>query len=296
MKQNYRNTNSALVTLLALFIGLLSYSQDIHFTFENAQNTNDGSNDFYEVDVMIQTINSTGTFKLGSGQLYFTYSTSAFGNNVFANGSFTVSQPNPDYICGQYIDAAAASLYGVFTVNDNTASRVSWAFSQVFSSSTFAADNVTATATKLCHLKVKYLDVNQDPMFLFEDGGTYDDQFYTACGSAASGLFDPADCGAFAGTQLVNDTFDSGGATLSNKGFELLTGITIYPNPTKDILYIKGDVSKIKSMEVYSILGERVMQINENFNEINLANLQSAMYFLRLNTDAAFATYRIVKE
>jgi hypothetical protein len=296
MKQHYFKTTSLLMTFLTVLIGFISYAQDINFTFANAINTNDGSNDFYEVDVMIQTINSTGTFKLGSGQLYFTYSTTAFGENIETNGSFEVTQTNPDYICGQYIDAAAAGIYGSFTLNDNTTFRVSWAFSQAFSSSTFAADNITTTATKLAHIKVKYVDVNQDPMFLFENGGTYDDQFYTACGSAGGGAFDSADCGAFAGSQLVNDSFDSSGATLSNQDFELLTGLSIYPNPTKDFIYLKGDVSKLKSIEVYSILGEQIMQVRESFNEINISKLQSAMYFLKLNTNEASGVYRIVKQ
>jgi len=66
------------------------FSQDVSFAFANAQNTNDGSNDFYEVDVMIS---STSGFKLGSGLLYFNYNTAAFGTNVNANGGLTVTQP-----------------------------------------------------------------------------------------------------------------------------------------------------------------------------------------------------------
>ena len=112
MKHNYIKTTKRAVTFVVLLLGLVTYSQDIHFTFENAQNTNDGVDDFYDVDVMIQTINTTGTFKLGSGQLYFNYSTAAFGTNVFGSGGFYVPHPNPDYIAGQYIDAAAADIYG----------------------------------------------------------------------------------------------------------------------------------------------------------------------------------------
>ena len=45
-----------LMLVTVLLVVTISNAQDIHFTFANAQNTNDGSNDFYEVDVMIQTI------------------------------------------------------------------------------------------------------------------------------------------------------------------------------------------------------------------------------------------------
>jgi hypothetical protein len=140
---------------MSLLAGLASYAQDIHFTFANAQNTNSDGNDYYEVDVMMQTINTTGSFKLGSGQLYFTYNTAAFGTNVNASSSFEVTQED-SYTCGQGIDLVASiKIYGGFTTNDNTTSRVSWAFSQTFSSSTFAADNINEEAKKLCRKVTK---------------------------------------------------------------------------------------------------------------------------------------------
>ena len=76
---------------------------------------------------MIQTINSTGSFKLGSGQLYFNYNTDAFGTNIMENSRVEFSYPEDSgYLCAQGIDAVAgAKIYGSFTINDNTTSRVS---------------------------------------------------------------------------------------------------------------------------------------------------------------------------
>jgi Secretion system C-terminal sorting domain len=296
MKNNYIKMIKNIITAVVLLVGLVTYSQDIHFTFANAQNTNDGSFDYYEVDVMIQTINTTGTFKLGSGQLYFNYSTAAFGTNIFANSGITVTQPNPDYICGQFVDAVAAGIYYNFTVNDNTTSRVSWAFSQFYGSVTFAADNITETLTKLCHLKFKYIDVNEAPMVFYEEGGSFDDQFFTACGPDTGGILEPVNCGANPGIQLLNDTFDSNGATLSDKDFVLLTGISLYPNPTKGMLYIDGDVSKIRSLDIFSITGQHVMSVKDNFNAIDISNLDSALYFVKLNTTEATGTFKIIRE
>jgi hypothetical protein len=85
-------------------------------------------------------------------------------------------------------------------------------------------------------------------------------------------------------------------STLSNNEFELANSIILYPNPAKDVLNIKGDVSKLKSIEVYSILGKRLLEVKENFNEINISNLQSGMYLLRVNTNETSVTYKIVKE
>ena len=108
-------------------------------------------------------------------------------------------------------------------------------------------DNVTDVPAKLCHVKIKYLDAGQDPMFCFESGNIYIHQFFTACGSSGGGNFDTADCQFFPGTQLVNDTYDCEGTTLSNKDFKSLLDISVYPNPTQGMLYINGDVSQLKT-------------------------------------------------
>ena len=85
-------------------------------------------------------------------------------------------------------------------------------------------------------------------------------------------------------------------STLSNNEFELANSILFYPNPAKDVLNIQGDVSKLKSIEVYSILGKRLLEVKENLNEINISKLQSGMYLLRVNTNETSVTYKIVKE
>ncbi len=297
MKNNYRNIKPFFLICACLFIGHRINAQDIEFTFENAQNTNDGSNDYYEVDIMIKTINGTGTFKLGSGQLYFLYNTDAFGENVSANNRIEATQPEAEgYICGQNIDAAAAPLYGTFTINDNTTSRVSWAFSQVFSASTIANDNVTETATRLFHLKLQYVDVNEDPMVLFEDGTIFDDQFFTACGgNAPANPFDTADCTNQPGSQILNDFFDSSNAALSVPEFEDETNIefSLYPNPTKDIAEIRTG-AVIEKVEVFDILGKLVSESSGNI--IDLENYNSGVYLVKVHSNKSTTVKRLVKE
>ena len=286
--------NTIMVAAL-LFVAAISHSQDIHFTFENTQNTNDGTNDYFETDVMIQTINTTGSFKLGSGQLYFTYNTLAFGENVLANSRIETTQPNAEgYICGQYIDAAAANIYGTFVVNDNTTSRVSWAFSQAFSSSTFAADNVTPTATKLFHLKMQYLDVNQDPMVLFEEAPLYLDQFFTACGPTTTNPFETVNCTAEPGVQIFNDTFDSVGATLSNNDIENAAVFAIYPNPASEVINIKTTLQFTK-VELFDILGQRVINTTAT-KQLKINNFKAGVYFLKVYATNGTLTKKIIIE
>ena len=85
-------------------------------------------------------------------------------------------------------------------------------------------------------------------------------------------------------------------STLSIKDAETLLGISVYPNPTKGKLYLNGDTSKLKDIHIYSMTGQHVMKVKDNFREINIESLQAAIYFVKLNTTDAAGTYKIVKE
>ncbi len=210
MKHNYFQFIKNLTLTLTLVSGLLSVqAQDIHFTFANAQNTNDGVDDFYEVDVLIE---STVDFKLGSGQLYLNYNTAAFGTNISAGGNIEYTQPT-GYILGEVVGNPPfqVTVYKDFIQNDNVDSRVSLSFQQGVSAGSMPTDNVTATPTQLFHIKIKYVDINQDPMVTFETGAVFLDQFFTACGPSSGGF---PNCTSEPGTQLFNDTFDSSGAEI----------------------------------------------------------------------------------
>ena len=296
MIKSYLKTVRTISSVLAILLVTIGYSQEVHFTFENSQNTNDGANDFYEVDVMIQTINTSGTFKLGSGQLYFNYNTDAFGPSVSTSGGFEVSFDTASgYICGQEVDAAAIAIYGSFGQNDNTTSKVSWNFAQTFSSSTFAADNVTDTPTKLAHLKIQYVDVLEDPMVMFEEGVAFDDQFFTACGSAAVGPFETADCTGFAGVQVLVDTFDSAGAAvLSGPDIAGKFDLKIYPNPASDVINIRSS-SNIDLVEMYDLLGKKVLSSTRT-EGIMVSQLPVGFYVLNAYSERGKVTKKVIIE
>lgn len=204
--------NKKLLIVLLLLISTFSKAQQISFTIVNARNTNDGTNDFYEADIYIT---SDTAFKLGSGQIYFTYNTAAFGANIHTNGSFSFLQPTGSILAEVY----GFPAYKDFIVNDNTSGRVSTSFQQGVSSGTITANNVTTTAKHLCSIKIKYQDKTQDPTVAFETGTAFLDQFFTACGPATFGF---PDCTNSPGTQIFGDSFDSSGATI--KGSHLWSG------------------------------------------------------------------------
>jgi len=299
MKQNYKkNRFNQLILLVALLIGTLSYSQNIMFTFENAVNTNDGTNDFYEADIMIQTIGGQADFKLGSGQIYFNYNMAAFGQNVKANGKFSVSAP---YNAGEYFLGQTSGFTQYYTIpgviNDNTISRVSWAFTQGVSSGAMT-ELVTAVPRKLLHIKFQYIDVNQVPMVAFENDNVIldqaTDQFFTACGPHTTATA-PADCTNFPGTQFVGATFDNNGAVLAVDQNEIVNAnIKIYPNPVTDILNINSLI-EIKNVEMFDLLGKRVIATKQT-NQIEVSQLPVGVYFLKAHTENGTITKKVVIE
>ena len=86
------------------------------------------------------------------------------------------------------------------------------------------------------------------------------------------------------------------GGTLSTVNSELQTGLSIYPNPTKGMLYIQGDINQLEYVDIYSITGKHVKHISSSFSEIDISTLPAAMYFVKLITNEAIETIKLLKE
>jgi len=310
MKHNYRKNMKTKLTFLTvlLFSITITQAQNIKFTFMNAVNTNDGSNDFYEADILIET-NGVADFNVGSGQLYFNYNEAAFGPNIEDNNKVVITQATGSlgngsgdgYICGQ-LNNGFAPVYGGYVLNDNTTSRLSWSFRQVFSTSTFTGNNVIASPRKLIHIKIEYTDVNQAPMVEFEDDNSVlsqvGDQFFSACGDdgSGSGNFILADCTNFAGNQFLNAVFENSNAVLSVKGYNeiAINKITIYPNPATDFININSTI-EINKVELYDLLGKQVISTNQT-SGINVSHLPIGVYILKLYAKNGITSRKIIIE
>ncbi|MBT8325919.1 MAG: T9SS type A sorting domain-containing protein [Winogradskyella sp.] len=297
MRKTTKRIKHILLGMSLILITAMGFAQEaILFTFDNVNITTDGPDTFYEIDVMIETTNA-GSFKLGSGQLYFNYNTTAFGANIVSNNGLDITFPEGEYIAGQYVDGGPPlPIYSNFIENDNTASRFSWAFSQTYSESTFANANVTPTAAKLCHLKLKFVDPNAAPMLMFEDGGTFDDQFFTACGSENSGPFDTADCTNYPGNQITNDSFDSSVPVLSIDSLDSIAIVKTYPIPTKGLLYV--DINYNCDYAMTDLNGKLITKgvFLNGTNQIDLSRYDAGVYFLRLTSSKRTQIKKIIIE
>lgn len=66
----------------------------------------------------------------------------------------------------------------------------------------------------------------------------------------------------------------------------------IFPNPTNGQIFMDSN-EKIKSAEVYNCHGERVS--NRSSASIDLSNLNSGIYYLKIITDNSFSNHKIIK-
>ena len=143
-------------------------------------------------------------------------------------------------------------------------------------------------------------------------GGVSGEKFWmeiltNAAGWESSTLASTGDPGAFA-----NDS--SGGEWASNSSgadyvYEILgdcsslgvnqnalSQVSIFPNPTSDILNLKTPSNvEVNSVALFDILGKRV-NINYSNETINMSALSQGIYILKVETSAGSLTQKIVKQ
>jgi len=66
----------------------------------------------------------------------------------------------------------------------------------------------------------------------------------------------------------------------------------IYPNPAKDILRVEG--KGILKVELFNIVGQKVLSINKGFEAIDISPLQNGIYFICLKTNEGEKTIKLV--
>jgi hypothetical protein len=78
-----------------------------------------------------------------------------------------------------------------------------------------------------------------------------------------------------------------------------LDSIVIFPNPTTNTVQIVSPNVAIVSVEVYDVQGRRIYEAEFNPQEsfqLDLSSLETAMYFVTVNTNRGSITKRIIKE
>ncbi|PQV48876.1 putative secreted protein (Por secretion system target) [Jejuia pallidilutea] len=82
-------------------------------------------------------------------------------------------------------------------------------------------------------------------------------------------------------------------ASLSNDIFSV-SSFKIYPNPANTSITIKSSDVKIESVEVFNMLGKNILKSRLVDDKLNVSELASGVYMLRISSTNASTTRRIV--
>ena len=83
---------------------------------------------------------------------------------------------------------------------------------------------------------------------------------------------------------------------LATLNFIKENSIKIYPNPTKDIIFLESK-ENINSLELYDLQGKLLKQQNCNSKKVQISfqELPNAVYLVKAKTDKGFETFKVIK-
>ncbi|NNG27422.1 MAG: T9SS type A sorting domain-containing protein, partial [Ignavibacteriaceae bacterium] len=98
-------------------------------------------------------------------------------------------------------------------------------------------------------------------------------------------------------TFQIDDLVFGAYGTMSTKDFEI-EGLKIYPNPANDAWTISTTNQIIETVEIFNILGNRVLSINPNAlsARLNASNLTAGIYFANITTELGSTSRKLIKQ
>ena len=87
--------------------------------------------------------------------------------------------------------------------------------------------------------------------------------------------------------------------TVLDTAASILASITTYPNPTDDVVTIYSPNAVINDIEVFDLRGRRVVEImnkEDHHYVLNLSDLETAIYFVKVSTEVGSITKKVIKK
>jgi hypothetical protein len=76
-----------------------------------------------------------------------------------------------------------------------------------------------------------------------------------------------------------------------------ISGLKIYPNPvSRGTLYVETTANAEKIVTLYDVLGKQVLNTTTSTNEVNVSNLHSGLYIVKITEEGKTATRKLVIE
>ncbi len=186
--------------LSCFLIQQTTQAQNINFSFANSQITSNGTDSFYEADVMIDTDQD---FKMGMGQLYIDYNSLAFGENIKTSKNLQIEYPDTAILGQKYVNIV--NFYQV-RITDSNNSKFSISWMQNINANIITTNVTKGSSNLLFHIKIKYnTATTQAQDIIFDTRKDFTRLTYTAATTPMSGD----------GDRLIHDSFDSSGSAFT---------------------------------------------------------------------------------
>jgi endo-1,3(4)-beta-glucanase len=73
------------------------------------------------------------------------------------------------------------------------------------------------------------------------------------------------------------------------------TKIVMFPNPVNNKLFIKSQSEDLIKIDIYSVFGNLVKSATKNLNEINVEDLSSGLYLIKIYTLKESISKKLIK-
>jgi hypothetical protein len=99
------------------------------------------------------------------------------------------------------------------------------------------------------------------------------------------------------GSPVLLDEISIIAGALSNKEFKADNNFSFAPNPTNNFVNLSAS-KNIEKVEFYNLLGQNALSapVNGLRKEVNISNLKSGIYLMKVTIDNAVGTYKIIKK
>lgn len=96
---------------------------------------------------------------------------------------------------------------------------------------------------------------------------------------------------------IITNTATTTIAALNNPSFEFANYFSLYPNPTTNELNINlKSAIEINSIEIYNTIGQLITVQTGNALKLDVSNLKTGNYFIKINTNEGFSTSQFIKK
>lgn len=72
--------------------------------------------------------------------------------------------------------------------------------------------------------------------------------------------------------------------------------LAIYPNPSHSVIYLNAKQLNISKVQIVNSFGQNIKTINNNFETLDISDLSSGIYFLKIDTEFGTINKKIIKE